>query len=157
MRALGQGRERSSCLKGRRGTWLGRSPRPPGSSSEAGRLSSASAAAQRRAGPDKPGLRRAARRRTRVAMAEEAPVPVSAPARTPSPARPPTPPPRGPARVSVGRPERPARRLRPGPRFGPSRAVWPPSSASSERPGGPNARPGAAGGRPRRRGTGRAF
>ena len=117
-------------------------------------------AAQRRAGPDRPGLRRTAERRTRAAMAEAAPAPVSAPARTPSPARPPTPPPRGPARVSAGRPERPARRLRPGPRFGPARAAWPPSSGlgfEAERPGGPNARPGAAGGRPRRRGTGRAF
>ncbi|KAJ8782822.1 hypothetical protein J1605_009430 [Eschrichtius robustus] len=51
VRALGPGRERSSCLKGRRGTWLGRSSRPPGGSSEAGRLSSASAAAPRRAAP----------------------------------------------------------------------------------------------------------
>lgn len=43
--ARGPGRERSSCLKGRRGTWLGRSSRPPGWGSEAGRLRSASAAA----------------------------------------------------------------------------------------------------------------
>lgn len=78
MRTLGPGRERSSCLKGRRGTWLGRSSRPPGRSSEAGRLRSASAAAcaLRQARQARP--RRAAERRTRAAMAEAAPARVSA-------------------------------------------------------------------------------
>lgn len=53
VRGLGPGRERSSCLKGRRGTWLGRSPRPPGRGSEAGRLRSASAAASARQAGDR--------------------------------------------------------------------------------------------------------
>lgn len=103
VRTLGPGRERSSCLKGRRGTWLGRSSRPPGRSSEAGRLRSASAAAcaPRQARQARP--RRAAERGTRAAMAGAAPARVSAPA----------------ADAQTGRGRR--RRRRQGPRGSPSR------------------------------------
>lgn len=65
MRALAPGRGRSSCLKGRRGTWLGRSSRPPGRSSEAGRHRSASATTRAPRRARQAGPRRAAERGTR--------------------------------------------------------------------------------------------
>lgn len=86
VRGLGPGRELSSCLKGRRGTWLGRSSRPRGRGSEAGRLRSASASAAARApaGPDN-CRSEAAEGGTPAAMAEAAPDRVSAPLGRPRP------------------------------------------------------------------------
>lgn len=149
-RGLWPGRERSSCLKGRRGTWLGRSSRPP---RQELRGWAAPLRLRRRAAPA-PG-RRAAERGTRAAMAEAAPAPVSAPRADAQPRRA-----SAWTREGLGRAAASgaASSPPPPPRARASGPLGPPGCPRPGRDlGGPNARPCAAGGPPRRRGSGRTL